>query len=284
MLGESVVISTKKKNGFKMSENEESATKKVNKYISLNFLLSTVTLLAPAAYLIGSFFYQGQLAGFGVETNVFAISTTEIYLYFYNAATYLFTDITNSIIIKFLQYVSTPTGAAVLASIIFAVIVFLYVLLKLKKSEKNIIPNKIWRVLSRLVSYLHWKDNDFTKAMGISSLSSYILFLMGYLVLGFTFFWLFIPYGAYQKGYSLSKDKIEKYHEHGCYIKEGKDWSNCVEVIEGNKRISRGLLFAGNDKFLGIFNENESNVFINKSEYVVCRVRRKPTDPQNTNK
>jgi len=63
-----------------------------------------------------------------------------------------------------------------------------------------------------------------------------------------------IPISAAAKGESQEKKNIAEFQSKGCHFKEGKQWSNCVTLVdETGKEVMEGLLVAKQNERIALF-------------------------------
>jgi hypothetical protein len=122
------------------------------------------------------------------------------------------------------------------------------------------------------VSWLHWKNNDFTKSVGIVGVASYSIILIATSAMAIALFWWLLPLGAYSKGHDVAHERIKLYLEKGCYTDAKTKWDTCFLVLdEKGNVLHEGLLIAVNDKEIAIFKKNGSYVFARKEGFLLRR-------------
>ncbi len=216
-------------------------------------LIAMLGVIAPAAYLMGVNYYQGQLSVYGINADLFAIPAQDAYINAYYAVAFYLMALTTLImeLFKFLFYLP---NLYVTALVLFVLVILIYSLIKLSKKTLKFKIKKWFVKLRKLLSLLHWSNNDFTKAIGVAGLASYGLLSVLYILMLLSIFWLVLPMAAYYKSIELTEEKRTKFLQHGCYIKEGDFWSNCkVLRSDSGAIIYEGLLVAHTEKYVAFF-------------------------------
>ena len=134
---------------------------------------------------------------------------------------------------------------------------------------------RIQQVLSKVkavASWLHWKNNDFTKSVGIVGVASYSVVLLGTSAAAIALFWWLLPLGAHSKGQTVAQERIGKFLEKGCHAEPKTKWNTCFVVLDDKGVvIHEGLLIAMNDKEMAFFKKDGSYVFPRKEGTVLRR-------------
>lgn len=189
--------------------NQERQNKGIN---IINFIVALLGILAPGAYLIGISFHQGTLSAYGIETSVFPIYGPDVYVTAYYAIGYYLLAI-GVLISDFLDLIFKPPVIYLVIIIVLAVILAVYLAIKHFKNVELLKKTKFWRLVGSIFSKLHWKNNDFTKAVGIVGVSSYgVIFLLSLIAMVGVFWWL-LPYTAYVKAQKIEIKKIDDYQK-----------------------------------------------------------------------
>jgi len=95
-------------------------------------------------------------------------------------------------------------------------------------------------------------------------LATYGLVTFIFVSIYFILLWVLIPSGAYNKAKELSLERIVSYDKNGCVYNKTSKWSNCVTVTDKEGFQIQGILFAANERYIGIYNK-EGNHLIKKS-------------------
>jgi len=138
---------------------------KVSKNISISNLIITITaVVAPASYLIGIYYHQGLLSGFGVDVDTFPIGTSDSYVNCYNAVSYFLIEVMSKLhqLYKFLFH---PPNLYITILVIICFVLCIFGLIKIQRKLKNTKFEKLSVLASKAIQYLHWKNNDFTRSL-----------------------------------------------------------------------------------------------------------------------
>lgn len=252
-----------------LRKNKEEKPVKIGFSLFFSFLLAVVT---PAAYMVGDSYHQGYLNAFGINSDSFPIAAVDVYVLSYHTVG-LFLISFGGFSAKLLEIVSSPPGFYWVLLGFFSVVASIYWLIKLSKNRKIAVDS-----LSRIktfVSWMHWKNNDFTKSVGIVGFASYGIFLIIYVVIVSALLWWLLPLSAFKKGEEVAKEKIKTYEENGCVYNKKTSWNNCFSVIDSNgKVVHEGVLIGVSENEIAIYKEGTSLVFHKKSDYVLRRNRK----------
>ncbi|WP_444933046.1 hypothetical protein [Microbulbifer sp. JTAC008] len=226
----------------------------------INLFLAYLAVLTPAGYLVGLSFYQGKLAALGVSTEVFPLAVQDAYVSAYYAIGYLLIAV-SSICSDFLKLIfSWPR-------IIYTLIAFCsfiglcYWIIKSKKRSNSKLKRFLWLQIKKIISYLHWKNNDFTKAVGIAGLASYGILSILYVLAFIAVFWFAIPAASYYRGLDYGASIRSNYLESGCHIGDDDFWGNCHTVnSKDGKLIFKGILVVHAKDHVAFFHDGGSIV------------------------
>lgn len=228
-------------------------------------------ILTPGAYLLGLSYYQGYLSAFGVESDGFPISAPDIYVFSYQTVGYFLLAL-GELSVNAIKKIFSPPFIYWVSAILIVVVGVIYLLLRLARNGPH---PRIQRVLSKVkfvVSRFHWKNNDFTKSVGIVGVASYSAVLFITSVAAIALFWWLLPLSAYYKGHSVAQERIKIFMEKGCHEEAKTKWDTCFVVLdEKGAVIHEGLLIAINDKEMAFFKKNGSYVFPRKDDAVLRR-------------
>lgn len=201
-------------------------------------LLTIITLLAPAIYLIGLCFYQGRVYGYGVEADAFPISIQDAYVNAYFAIGRLLINLSHSI--KEINFTHTYI---LIAFIVASLLIYLYLI------RGVIAATPLCKYLGKktylLANHLHSKKSKPLVALGVTGIISYVVFSLLITLTALWIFWFGIPMTAYYQGKELTEKQINKYMTKGCISEENSRWSNCKRLRDKDgKVIYEGILIA----------------------------------------
>lgn len=236
----------------------EENTKKINT-IWVKQFIALLALLAPVAYLIGLSFHQGTLSAYGIESDSFPLSVQDMYVEAFFAISYLLLTITK-FVITLVKLVTTLPGLGWFIAIALTIAAILYVILKRPKIRKLRYSIE-FPLIKRLINYLHWENNDFTKALSITGFISYSLFVLLYGLVALSVLWFAFPLAAYYQGRDVATQKIDLYLKEGCHLKKGERWGNCKALkTADNKIVYEGILVAHANGYVAFFTKAGSFV------------------------
>lgn len=201
-------------------------------------------ILVPGAYLIGVCYYDGTLRAYGLDYESFPISGPDVYVIAYTAFGHFLLGI-GLLIASLFETIFRPPGVYWALGIFLLLLFLVYQILIYSKNKKPLRKRKLYNILARVTSYLHWKNNSFTKALAIVVVPSYGAITALYLVVIICLFWWLIPLAAGKKAQQLENEKIADFQAHGCYVKEKQPWNNCFSLLdEKGQELVSGLLVA----------------------------------------
>ncbi|MCC4833831.1 hypothetical protein LMH66_14400 [Shewanella sp. 10N.7] len=237
-----------------MSESSE------NKSNRLNLFLAYLGVLTPAGYLIGLSYYQGKLSAFGISSETFPLSVQDTYVSAYYAIGYSLLAI-GSVVGEFIELIFSWPSIIYTISVVFGFIGLCYYSIKKKKKTPLKSMNYFMEKCKGLISYFHWKNNDFTKAVGIAGLASYGVLSILYALLFLAIFWFAIPAVAYYKGSENAVKIRDDYLENGCHVDDKAFWGNCQKLQTKNREhILEGILIVHSKEHVAFFNKEGSFV------------------------
>lgn len=230
-----------------------------NLFTKTNLFIALFGILPAAGYLIGISFYQGRLSAYGISSDTFPLALQDIYVEaFWAAGLWLLTLATG--ITSVLKWLVTPPGLYWLATVAIIVTLIVYVLIKHKLRIKGLLRKKLQPV-KKVIDYLDWEKNAFSKAAGITGIFSYSLISILWVVMVISVCWVGLPLMAYNKGRDNATTAINSYLEKGCYVRDGEKWSNCKSLQTGNgKQVFEGILVAHTNGYVAFFNKTGSLV------------------------
>ncbi len=160
-----------------MNNNEEGNSEKKNFRIRL-IGPAIIALIPVVAYLMGTSLYQGYLSTFGVDSDIFPISTQYVYINAYYAVTYILLYLL-SIIIDLIEQMNWCS----LFIILFTTCIIAVSSWYLKRID---IPSKK-RLIEKNTTFL--LDNELTESIGITWTVFSIFSLLFYCLLFMCIFW-----------------------------------------------------------------------------------------------
>jgi len=256
----------------------EILTKTKNKLLLPKFLIPILlAILAPATYLVGISFYQGTMDAYGIDSSIFPLATTDVYINSYQTVGYLLLDLA-TIIAKFLHLMADPLMDLYLVLIMVGVSIFLYFLVKFIKRSKSISRPKntrLTRILYRIrmkLSALHWENNDLSKSIALVSVTTYLIVVMLLVTVYIAVLWWAIPIIAVSEGREVANKRIAEFQKTGCTVDKKTKWNDCFVLSDGKGNVlHEGLLIAKNDKEIAIFKKDGSYILRLPDEYSLHR-------------
>lgn len=254
---------TQKKEALKSKSTKKTATP-----IALGILAAAV---APLAYLIGFFYYQGYMTGFGVAAENFPISAPDVYIYSYYAIGRLLLTVVN-LVTKIFDYAASPPVFYWIITCFAFTVLATYGLLQERRPKLCRYCQYGIKAFKTFAKWLHPKNNSFTKAIGINLILFYLICVLLAVLIYIGFFWWLFPWAAYSGGEDRANEEMVKFLAKGCQLEEKKKWNTCSVVLnEKNEVEHEGLFIAGNDKFFAFFNRNGSYVVPRKETHILKR-------------
>lgn len=239
--------------------------------VTPSFIGALIAILTPGAYLLGLSFYDGYMRAFGVESDGFPISTPNVYVFSYHTIGYFLLSLGETAG-KALNHLVEPPTVYWMGSIIFICITLIYWLLKVVKVGLHPKAKNILDRIKQVTAWLHWKNNDFTKSVGIVGVASYGVIVIAGSAMSIALFWWLLPMSAYSKGNELALNRIKQFREKGCQADPKSQWDTCFFVLDGKGQlIHEGLLIAVNEKEIAIFKKDGSYVFARQDDFVLRR-------------
>lgn len=220
----------------------------------------TILILAPIAYLIGTYYYYGYLNTFGVDSSHFPISTQETYIYAYQALTIGLIKSTNAI--------SSALNENLIFIIITAILSIPFFYLAIHQKTIKIIKFIIekWNSLLSLE-----KTDKLALATAISFLTLNIIFSLLYLYFCITLIVLLAGSIPFNLGKIAAEKSISLYLKSGCHYEKNSTWSNCTVIMKDNKIIYEGISIIENKEKIAIFNASGTKIIPNSANYVITR-------------
>lgn len=245
--------------------------KKTNTVVAAYVVAAIAGIITPGAYLLGYAYYEGYMNAFGVETDGFPVSAPNVYVFSYQTVGYFLLSI-GVAAAKLLDQLSKPPTIYWVLGILCLSIGGIYWLIKAVRKGPHPRLQCLLGKINSIVSWLHWKNNDFTKSIGIVGVASYTLLVVLTASAGIALFWWLLPLGANAKGKEVANDRIAAFREKGCHPDEKSKWDNCFLVIdEKGNQLHDGLLIAMNDNVVAIFKKDGSYIFKRQDGFVLRR-------------
>ena len=217
--------------------------------------LTFLAIVTPLGYLIGDNFFKGTLKGFGANTGVFNQSIQETYISAFWAVAYGLVAITESTI-KILNMLFSAENIWPTLIVFLSATTIVYIILCRKSWLTYQHKRAICSILIQ-VRKLHWKNNNVTKALGITTGTTYIAMLIPSLIVIISTVFILLPLAAHSKGQSLSSDRIDEYFKHGCAATAESKWSKCMELKSADGKILvKGLLVAQSSNQVALYNKS----------------------------
>lgn len=224
-------------------------------------IFSTLSLLAPASYLIGYYYEGGYLRAYGLTQDIFARSTQEYMAASFGALAGLF-----GIVAQIFEFEAYKKWALICAGIgVFAFAFILY----LKWIEW---ASQRFNLMSKISEHIKTKST-------ITVILSGTLLLLVPVMLVYALIFLLLPaYAAEALGSKSAHKEMAAFK--GCEgaVKSLPDISapeNCVSVYDGDKLIARGQIIAASEKYIALYNGDDSMMMPIKPETRVKRPFRK---------
>jgi hypothetical protein len=237
---------------------------KAKSYISLLNVGTFLAIVTPIAYLSGLSFYQGGLYTFGVEADIFPLSTQYIYVKFYYALIFILLRCLSTVV-NFLNETKWCLCIIITLAIITVKTERWY-----SKQDANYCLKRIKEgILSFFAKY--YDHESMRPCLIVSATVSFFSFLIC-LLLGVTLF-LWLPfYAAYSAGQRNAEETIKKYRDHGCEANQETGLNRCTLVKDKDgKVLYEGILVAINDKEIAMFDKNGSHIFAKQEGFVLQR-------------
>ncbi len=223
----------------------------------INSLVVALGVIAPLAYLIGVNFYQGSLSAFGVNPDLFPISPLDSYVTAYFAVGYLLL----ALAAQAKEILLWLFGSENLIYSSIAFIVLLYLGIKLSRKIGGYVFTKIIHYYKKMISALHWKNNDISKVVLIFSSASYLVLLTPILTIGLAVLWYIAPFEAHQKGFLLAETKRDAFLKQGCFSETDSAFSNCHTLKDNDGTIIyKGILVSNSGDMIAFFTDTGAHI------------------------
>ena len=238
--------------GGEMNSNEEGNSEKK----SLPILLvapAIIALIPVVAYLLGISFYRGYLSTFGVDSDIFPISTQHVYLKAYHAVTFILLNLVANLvsIVELIKQINCH----VVIILMFPICIMTGSLWYLKRKDKNPEFKSI--------------------ALIFIVLFSYPFLLYGLLFISIS--WWSPSFAAYSAGQQIAEEQIDNFTKNDCSPDQrlGTDSvkiDTCSIIQDKNGKIlHEGLLIAINDKDIAMFKKDGSYIFTRQKDWLIRR-------------
>ncbi len=212
-------------------------------------ILSALSVLAPAGYLVGTSYYSGRLHGFGINPDLFPLTIQDTYVSAYYALVVMAVDV-YILVDEMIRFLFEYPGVFFLAGIVVVATVAA-LLIVYRESYSS---NKWLLLFSNFAMRFNARNDKKIKAAILSCKMIYGLTTMIAIPILILVTIIFLPIVPFQRGTDVSKAEIEKYYKHGCYYPEGKSWGNCKQLISDHGAlIYSGLLVAVSAEYVAFF-------------------------------
>lgn len=252
-----------------MSADDQTEMRKTS--VVALIVASIAGILTPGAYLLGYAYYEGYMNAFGVETDGFPVSAPSVYVFSYQTVGHFLLSI-GVVAVKALDKLLSPPTVYWVSGVLCLFVGSIYWLLKAVRKNPPPRLRKLFEKIKGVISWLHWKNNDFTKSVGIVGVASYTLIALLTAAGAIALFWWALPLSAHAKGKEVANDRIKLFRDKGCHADEKSKWDNCFFIVdEKGNQLYEGLLIAMNDNVVAIFKKDGSYVFKRQDGFVLQR-------------
>lgn len=226
-----------------------------------------ITLILPYLYLLGLAYYQGYMDAFGVSSDIFPLSTADVYVKAFLAISLVITEN-----IRALTQFLTSDWEFILESVLLLSGV-LYLIIYFSKVQ----------CIAKYIGLIETSNKETQNAKGFESLPTLVLniadlFFKGVLVLSLSMIVLWSGVRmAVKTGEGIALDSINKYTKNGCQPKDSKSkWSDCVKLVNDSElTLQEGLFVAKNPEEIALFRKEGSFVFRLRDDVVIMKLRNK---------
>lgn len=215
--------------------------------------------IPPVAHLMGYSFYQGYLSSFGVDSDIFPISTQYIYINAYYAVTFILIMLLD-FLINLLLHMPWYSYA-----IIAATVLMIYFLSKHSNEENR-------KTIKNINIFSGFMQKELSVSIGIVwgvlSLFSFLL----YCLLAITIIWWLPSYISYREGRKIAIERIELFKQYGCRLDNNINLNKCTVIYDGSyKELYEGFLIAINEKSIALFKKDGTHIFTRKDNFILQR-------------
>ena len=237
----------------------------------LNLVLAILGTLAPLGYFIGINFNQGKLHAYGISSNAFPLSTQEVYIMAYYAIFYILLSIAN-LVADLFKIITTISGFLTTITILLTFVSIIYLIIKNIGDNDSKTTNKwIIKVKDFLIK-LHWDNNNFTKAVGITGILSYLTFSALYLLMLTPIVYIAMPYIAFAQGEKTEQEKRDNYITNGCTQEKKQIFNTCHTLkSKDGDTIIEGLLITESEKMIAFLTKDGSYVLERPKDAILIK-------------
>ena len=245
-----------------MIKNKKNIEKSLKFFSWLGAFL--ITLILPYMYLLGLAYYQGYMSEFGVSSDMFPISTADVYVNAFVVISMVFFKCLNKINILIILNMSLIVGhlliwGGVLSGVIYYIkfreknMFFLNQSLNLK--NKSELPEPSKNALS-VINFIHISFQI-------------ILFVISLLLI----LWVGVNI-ATKIGESVAFENINKYLLNECKFDSKEKWNACIRIENGaGLKPQEGLFIAKNPDEIALFKKKGSYVYRLNYDSIIVKLR-----------
>jgi len=226
-------------------------------------------IIAPSAFLIGTYYYEGYVEAFGVRVEDLPVSTSVLYVHAYKLVGIFLLKVVEALV----SFVDWKQPLLMLSYVIGGG-VLLYLLLQLIRWLANL-PHH--HLLNRFVRWLHPSKNDVTLVSIMTVAISYAAALLFTAVGAMALFWWQIPLSASKQGRDDAQEKISDFNALGCHRQTIDGWGNCAKITDAKgKVLYEGVLVGSTDKNIVLYTAQGAKVMPRKNDWYLLHERTSP--------
>lgn len=208
--------------------------------INLIVLLLSVTgvVLTLSGYIIGIAFYQGLLSAYGVSFMSFETATEDLYLHAFFYLTFVWIDVMGYLAdsVRLAKGVNLLSWLYLVFIGVLTVLLVTVLIIKVAPQYKKTVKGLTDKV-EKLYLFLYAEFKKISFLM--------VIFVGPVLLMAV---WVLVPLNAHERGKKLSGIAITELLEKGCFIKEGKRWSNCKTLKDKDGNVIYEGILVGQSK------------------------------------
>lgn len=227
-------------------------------------------IIAPGAFLIGTYYYAGYVEAFGVRVEDLPVSTSVLYVHAYKLVGLFLLKVAEALVSlvnwqrPLLMFAYVAAGG-----------VGLYGLLRLIRWLTNL-PR--YHFFNRFARRLHPSNNDVTLVSIMTAMISYAVLLLLTAVGTIALFWWQIPLSASKQGREEAQEKISDFNALGCHNQTTDGWGNCVKITNAKgKVLYEGVLVGSTDKSIVLYTGVGATIMPRKSDWYLLHERINPS-------
>lgn len=222
--------------------------------LRLSIILSMITILVPILYLIGYSYHLGKLETFGAEIEFYPKPIQDYFI----SAFFIFLHSGNELI-------KLVSGNKIFIFVFIVGTLFIFICASIVWDKNR---EKIAQLDVKAENFRETNHSEFLKQpvfFILFSLLSLLLFLL-VLLIGMVLF-----YGSYKVGGNYAKNHLENFV--AC---EDID-NSCTFIYEGKEKQLEGIFVAKSDKYIAIWNGEETIDYpLNSTTIIKRKVSKKP--------